>query len=633
MPPTPPDDLTGATAARTATVARTPRELVLQALWLAILAGLVELLVIQAHWFLVGTVTMRTLRTNRHYVWMLPTSLLILLGGLGWIAAMVASRVRSRTWDRCATFLACFLAVASPLLALEELHPAASAVLAAGIAVSLARRLDRLPSTFPRRSLPWLAVFALLVMGWGYARVVLPEPLALATKPPAANHATNVVLLVWDTVRADHLGPHGYSRPTTPRLDALAERGMVFEHARSAAPWTLPAHASMFSGQWPHDHRATVDRPMGPVPATIAEHLGRKGYVTGGFAGNATYCSSWFGVDRGFDHYEDDRKNEEVSFLELLRCSGLGRQVVALGDRLGLVHDRVWYPADNTADRVNRQALAWLDRAKGERPFFLFLNYKDAHGPYRTPDGFPRLFHTDADREELRALRGRIKKAKPGTDPDGLSEARERMARLAIDAYDDCLRFVDDQTNALIEQLDARGLRDSTWVIITSDHGEQFGEHGLFVHGNSLYRPLVHVPLVVIPPRGHDEAVGRVSVPVSTRELARTIADLTGPASPSPFPGPSLTRFWSAGAAGPPLTAGPVLFEVDREGKEASGVLHQGTTLIRKHFNGTEELYSLEADPTEEHNLLRQGEDGAQVASRLRDRLRDLTADEETRRR
>ena len=132
-----------------------------------------------------------------------------------------------------------------------------------------------------------------------------------------------------DDVRIDDLSVYGYDRETTPNLARLARRAIRFDQARSTAPWTLPSHASMLTGRWPHELSVTVDRPLDATYPTMAEFLAGKGYATAGFVGNTFYCNSWYGLDRGFSHYEDFHDNQVVSVFETIRSSTLGLRLVA----------------------------------------------------------------------------------------------------------------------------------------------------------------------------------------------------------------------------------------------------------------------------------------------------------------
>lgn len=522
------------------------RTWLVQSAWLGLASGWLEAGVWGAHRCWIGTVTNQSVRLNRYHVPLGMLAQLATFAAAAALAAALANRRAARWWrDPLVSSLGWFVALASPLLALEELHPLSGLLLAAGTAAALGPRWVRWRAAILRRTFGPLAVASGVLVIGGFAWVGSAEDRARAALPPARPGAPNVVLLVLDTVRADHLGLYGYGRPTTPVLDSLAARAVRFDLARSPAPWTLPSHASMFTGRWPHELSVDYDRPLDGTHPTLAEHLARQGYATGGFVGNTVYCNSWFGVDRGFARYEDAHENRAISALEMFRSSALTRELIPLGVRAGIWASDGRFSPRKPAEQVNRDALAWLDAGgRGDRPFFLFLNYIDAHGPYTLPDHFPRSF-SKANRGELIAANRRA-------NNKGLPDA-ERFAaieQLGIDAYDDCIRYIDAQIGHLLAELDRRDKRRDTWVIVTADHGEHFGEHGLFIHGNSLHRPLVDVPLLIIPPDG---AAARrvVTDPVSLRDLPATVADLVGPGGEAAFPGHSLRHHWDARLAAP----------------------------------------------------------------------------------
>ena len=517
----------------------------IQGLWLGLVSGWLECGVILGHRALIGTVTNLSVRFNRYHVPLgLLAQLAIFAVGMG-LVAMLSNRWTRRWWrDPFVTSLGWFLAFLSPLLALEELHWISSVILAAAFSACLNCWWLRHRGVVLRRTLLPLIVATSLLAGVGFTLVHHSEHRALAALPPAWPGSPNVVLLVLDTVRADHLSLYGYHRPTTPHLDALAKRSIGFDFARSAAPWTLPSHATMFTGRWPHELSVDYDKPLDDTYPTLAEYLGRHGYMTGGFVGNTIYANSWYGLDRGFARYEDARENRALSVQEALRSSALTREMMPLAVQLGLWPSDARYTPRKSAEEVNRDALAWLDRrAGGDRPFFLFLNYIDAHGPYTLPDAFPRSFSKAGRMELIEGFRRVSNLAVP------IGERHAKADRLGIDAYDDCIRYIDTQVDRLLGELERRGKRSNTWVIVTADHGEHFGEHELFTHGNSLYRPLVDVPLLIVPPESGSGR--RVSAPVSLRDLPATVVDLVGLASASPFPGHSLRPHWDESVSSP----------------------------------------------------------------------------------
>ena len=216
--------------------------------------------------------------------------------------------------------------------------------------------------------------------------------------PPAGS--PNVLLIVMDTVRADHLSLYGYHRATTPKLEQLAKRGIRFDKVRATAPWTLPSHASLFTGRWPHELGVEWMTPLRAGFPTLAEYLGSHGYATAGFAANTLFCSYDTGLDRGFTHYEDYELGPLAPSGRPWWSTSPSRPLFATGrvPRPRLRRGPVAPPARRpcwdsilardriSAQAINRKFLDWLSRRREPgRPFFAFLNYFDAHSPYVPP--------------------------------------------------------------------------------------------------------------------------------------------------------------------------------------------------------------------------------------------------------
>jgi arylsulfatase A-like enzyme len=525
------------------------------------------------------------------------------------------------------------------LWAIEGLHPIARVVLACGLSVRLAQRIAARASGFRRlvrSSLPILTAIVVLLIVVVGSEVALAERRARALLPRPRPGAPNVLLIVMDNVRVDDLSLYGYRRDTSPNLERLARRAFRFDQARATAPWTLPSHASMFTGCWPHQLSTTVDRPLDATCPILAEFLAGQGYDTAGFVANTFYCNAWYGLDRGFAHYEDFYDNRVVSGLEVLRSATLGRWIVASAgietETPGAKRSR------KTAAMINRDALAWLSRRK-DRPFFVFLNYYDAHAPFRPPDGFDRRYGLGAEPEAVRSsiLRdyARLTAGRGPTGDPNAPAVIERAAELLRDSYDSCIAYLDDQLGRLFDELERRELLANTLVIVTSDHGEHFGDRNLFGHGHSLYRALLHIPLLIIPPSkpGMDLAEGRgVREPVSLRDLPATVVDLLGLQDRSPFPGRSLARYWASDPGTMP--ADPLLAEVEHQtcfspSPHIPASLGPLQSLVAdahvyiRNSDGREELYDLEDDPSELHNLAG-ATDAPAVLERLRHNLRRL---------
>ncbi len=476
-----------------------PALVALLAVWYGLATGLGELALLQALKPLRDP-SPGFFRMNRHAFWMIPTVNLAVFGTAGLLLMALAwqSPVRARRATRgCLTFLA----VWTSLLALGRLHGISCLVLAAGFTWRVSHRLDPLDRRFQglvRLSLPVLGSIVAVLCGIAYARNVWAEHQAVAARPPAQPGARNVLLVVLDTVRADHLSLYGYNRATTPNLARLARSGARFDQARSTAPWTFPSHASMFTGRWPHELSAGYNRPLDAAQPTLAEFLADRGYATAGFVANTVFCAAETGLSRGFAHYED----HVVSLAGALEVSALGRRVLLPFERraVALAKDLLRGSTRAMGERkdckdagtINRQFLDWLAEQKSG-PFFAFLNYLDAHTPYLLPDGHDDRFGRPARTRAEQRIIGRwweMDKRKIGAE----------KVQLAIDAYDSCIAYLDEQLGQLCGELERQGVLRDTIVIVTADHGEHLGEHQLFGHAGSLYDPEVHVPLVIIAP-------------------------------------------------------------------------------------------------------------------------------------
>jgi arylsulfatase A-like enzyme len=451
-----------------------------------------------------------------------------------------------------------------------------------------------------------------VLIGVGFGRELIARKVAMAGRAHADAQALNVVMIVLDTVRADHLSLYGYERETTPNLARLARRGVRFDQARSAAPWTLPSHASMFTGRWPHELEVERHGHFNSKYPTLAEFFRDRGYATSGTVANQFFCGRESGLARGFDDYKDF----PVTPGEVLRSSTVGWLLARVVDRVraesvALITSDVMSGVSldfhrKDAAQVNREFLDWQSQNR-ERPFFAFLNYFDAHDPYIAPQGFDKHFgKSPASRAEVAVLKDWQKRGQKQPCAPALS--------LASDAYDDCIAALDQELGKLFDEFGRRGILERTVVIVTADHGEQFGEHGGLRHGVSLYGSEVHVPLLILSPTR--VPVGQtVREPVSLRDLPATIVDLIGWGGRSPFPGTSLTTTWDTEGVETHNPPGPLLSElgtpIEPTGKKPrmnigseslTSIIDEGLLYIH-HEDGIEELYDIHADPSETHDL------------------------------
>lgn len=418
-----------------------------------------------------------------------------------------------------------FLTFADWLSITGRIGPLGVSSLSAGLTVVLCRWFRRRPDpllSLWRRSFPYtVAAFCLTLLAVeGGLWVQERRATAHLVATPAG--APNVLVIVVDTLRADHVSLYGYPRPTTPNLDRIASQGVVFENAIATAPWTLPSHASMVTGRYPHEHGARGERGLDAYLPTVAEAFRDHGFRTGAFSGNSLYFCRRAGFVRGFLHFED----YFYSLGDILYRTIWGRVVnhfippgvVALED----------IPERQRAEQINQRALRWIDRDR-EHPFFLFLNYFDVHEPYVPKQPYRSKFSKAPNPGGL------IDDNHPTLSSDELQSE--------VDAYDGALSYVDEQIGRIFAELRERGLDRSTVVVITSDHGEDFGEHNLLGHRNSLYLATIHVPLIYWG-AGRIPAGVRVDRPVSGASLPATVLDLVGAGDQRLFPISSLEQLW-----------------------------------------------------------------------------------------
>lgn len=528
------------------------------------------------------------------------------------------------------------------------LHPAAKVVLCLGIATVIARAAAPQASALMRairRAAPVAAgVLVLLAVTGVLSLPGATERRRLARLAAPQPGAPNVLFIILDTVRSANLSLYGYGRDTSPRLDEWAASGVVFERATSTAPWTLPSHASMFTGEYNFDLGTAFRRPLDDRFPTLAEALGARGYATAAFVGNLSYATRASGLARGFAYYDDFPFTPGMFAHSYWILRGFARRIAALPGR------QYWGEA-KSAEQVTDDFLAWLQRRPEERPFFVFLNYFDAHDPYEPPPPFRTMYGPAPDHELS----------------DDITYTTEQL-RPWINAYDGAIRYVDTQLGRLLDELDAAGLRASTLVVVSSDHGEMFGEHGQIQHTSGVYIPALHVPLAFAMP-GVLPAGVRVEEPVSLRDLPATILDVLDgsvmgeeragagivdadrvAAESEVVGGVSLASLWSAGEAAPspggdaapsrggdaaPSPGGdaapsPALAEMDFDHREILSDGHlkslvAGTYHYILHPDGGEELYDVETDPREERNIAGDPR-AAQTMARMRATVDSLFA-------
>jgi arylsulfatase A-like enzyme len=356
-------------------------------------------------------------------------------------------------------------------------------------------------------------------------------------EPPPSSRP-NVLLLTVDTLRADHLGCYGYEQPTTPAIDALASGGTRFTRAQASSSWTLPGLASLLTSTYTTTNGCwRFDDALDASFATLAEALLSAGYETGAVASHV-FLGTEYGLDQGFVHYDDDL-------------------VYTMSDS----HQAVSSPT------VSDKGIAFLEAAAGspeERPWLLWLHYFDPHDTYLHHEGFTERFG-DVD------------------DP------------LAL--YDGEIAFTDRHIGRVLDAVERLGLTDDTLVVFTSDHGEEFGDHGGERHGHTLFGELVRVPLIL---RGPGIPVDELDAVVRTVDVLPTLLELCGVGPQAAPAGESLVPLLTGGRRAP----GPALAELRLSAESAYDAVIDGPLkLIVAADGGEARLHDLAADPAETRDL------------------------------
>jgi arylsulfatase A-like enzyme len=457
-----------------------------------------------------------------------------------------------------------------------------------------------------------VAALALAAIVWGRPATTAPlvDPLATAVPPPPGT--PDVFLVVLDTTRADHLSTYGYARETSPHLTALAADGLRFAEARSTAPWTLPGHASLFTGQFPSRHgarlaggwlpgqdqrsRTQLAYPLARERVTMAELLRDRGYSTGAFVANFSYLYRDYGLAQGFGRYEDR--------------PGLLLTVVPHAVRFGQQFaPNFCVKSTRSAADINAAALAWLDAAPAGRPAFAFLNYMEPHQPWAVPAPHDRWMR--AIPNARRFVGGK------GFEVDRHYTDAEREFMRA--AYDGEIAAMDEALGALVAALKARGRYEGALIVVTSDHGEFLGEHDQAGHMARIpYEPVLRIPLVVKLP-GAERPRGTIPRPVQVVDVLPTVLAAAGVAAPAHVEGHDLRAVTHAILAEEDISP----FFVSRFGARydrAARVVYDGAYKLIRTSRGERMLFDLANDPGETTNLAtREPERAERLARRLQE--------------
>jgi arylsulfatase A-like enzyme len=537
------------------------------------------------------------------------------------LAALFIAALCKKTWQRPSEFLATgwvvsLLLLIGPWLSRDVLKNNSGALktgallgaLAAIIALAaLAHRMRTgNEAGTQRKVLTATSVLAVAALALFSGRTPLAQAAATAKdRPPSTASVPNVVLITMDTVRADHLSVYGYERKTSPRLEEFAREATVYTRAIAASDMTLPSHASMFTGLYSSWHGANTShrdypygRPLPPEAVTLSEILRGRGYWTGAVVANHSFLQAGMGLGQGFtvwDHHMASHLSAEEQPFYLREGA---RRVLSL-----LMDTSEFDGYFLRGSDINQRAFSLLESVRNRGPFFLFLNYMDAHIPYVPPQPFRGAFPGRDERflpaAEHQALTNAINRGK--------RHVSESERRHLVSQYDGGIAYEDSQVGALLTRLKETGLYDNTLILITSDHGEAFGERDLMQHGTgSVYQDAVQVPLLVKYPAQHEGL--RSDALASHVDILPTVLDLAGIAPPQGISGRSLRNsrtdedavFAEAWAIGK-QDANPRL-------RGARRAIYAGGWKLIVWTAGQPELYDLAADPAESRNLYQSGD-------------------------
>ena len=453
------------------------------------------------------------------------------------------------------------------------------------------------------KSFVQLGIPLLIVLGFNF----LMRDQALPVWSPKSSLLTpdagrpNIVLIIMDTVRADHLSLYGYERDTTPNLEKFSQEATTYSHAIAPSDITLSSHASIFTGMYPSQHGANFDpprhpggRPLADTFHTLPQILSEMGYLTMGVVANYGFLGPSFKLNRGFDYYD---ARAWIPFL-----GQTGPYFIREGVRHLLARFISPYYFDmrfRRAELINGEVFRLLEKVHEEaKPFFLFINYMDTHWAYIPPHPFDKLYpgkdgtFTTA---RFRAMQYEVMTLQ--------REVKQVERNHIVSQYDGSISYLDFQLSKLIAELKKLGKYENCLIIITSDHGETFGEKHLLQHGSSVYQNQVGVPLIIKYP--HTQQKVRVDEPVSLVDIMPTVLDALGRKFPAGIQGQSLVQ--------PGSKEPRILISESFENSEyrlwhgrfrrIERAIFSGPLKFISSTKGKRELYDLSKDPSEKENL------------------------------
>ncbi len=442
----------------------------------------------------------------------------------------------------------------------------------------------------------------------------------------------NIILIILDTLRSDHMSCYGYPKKTTPNIDAFASEAVQYTHAYPTASWTLPSIASVLTGLYPCGHGAHRVKEggigKGVIPirglsddhTTLAEILKKEGYSTAGII-SCTFLTKSYGLHQGFDYYDDYIPSIE-SFMSYCSVLSFFNIFLPVDDFLSSTGHNI----HKTAQQVNDSTVSWLNQSDQKKPFFLMAHYFDVHHPFfpekigmrSVPTSIKNRYahysnYVDLEKQIINSVLSGKRKL--------LSDERDFL----INNYDREIVLLDQKIGELFSFLKENKLYDESLIVILSDHGESFGEHNLMLHGLSLYEDNLRVPLIIKYPLS-DQKKGTVDYPVSLAGLAPTLLSYTSIPTPdfmqgSLFSEPQNQKIFSMlYYSGSALWALPELLQGDQ-----SSLLDQNHKLMQ-FGNGQKQLHDLIKDPEETNNMIsKEGSISEKLLADMTDYIKKFT--------
>ncbi|UCH77699.1 MAG: sulfatase [Candidatus Coatesbacteria bacterium] len=421
-----------------------------------------------------------------------------------------------------------------------------------------------------------IAAFAFLILGLFAGRSL--------TRPAPPERAPNVLLITIDALRKDRLACYGYERVATPRLGAFADSGATFEYAYSNSPWTLPSMASLLTGRYPSVCGVDAGHKLRAGIPTLAERLRAEGYRTEAYVTNI-FMHPEYGFASGFDVY---LMNGDFRLLYPLRGTALYKFTVAAARA---ARSRSGRRRNNTTFNSAATAAALRRLGSGRRPFFVWCHFMDPHGPYTPPRGYVPDY-PGVEAAEAYTLMDDLLARGWGLDELPMEEAEVRKFEML---YDGEVAYVDEHFGKIMETLEAEGLADDTIVVVLTDHGEEFFDHGGFEHGHTLYPELIDMALLVRLP-GYDLREVAARRYVSQVDVVPSIMEALGFAPPRDVDGRSFL-------GGDPEEETAAFAEAVKRGTEKKALRRGGWLYIEDWEEGTRELYNIAADPRAVENV------------------------------